>query len=129
MRIQAIEITDYKAFLGTHKIEIGGKNVFIYGENGSGKSSLYYALKDFFQTSVEDIDLTKLENVFVPAGKEGKTAVKVTFKPDHQGQNKKSPMYSAPRPMIPATPVTPASVMATGSKASSPTSTCWPFII
>ncbi len=91
MRIQTIEITNYKAFLGTHKIETGGKNVFIYGENGSGKSSLYYALKDFFQSSMEDIDLTKLENVFVPEGKEGKTAVKVTFKPNHQGQNKKKP--------------------------------------
>lgn len=89
MRIHTIEITNYKAFLGTHKIEVGGKNVFIYGENGSGKSSLYYALKDFFQSSMEDIDLTKLENVFVPAGKEGKTAVKVTFKLNHQGQNRK----------------------------------------
>lgn len=91
MRIQTIEITNYKAFLDTHKIAVGGKNVF------------------------------------VSAGKEGKTAVKVTFKPDHQGQNKKSPMYSAPRPMIPAMPMIPASAMATNSKAFSPTSTCWPF--
>jgi energy-coupling factor transporter ATP-binding protein EcfA2 len=89
MRIQTIEITNYKAFLGTHKIAVDGKNVFIYGENGSGKSSLYYALKDFFQSSMEDIDLTKLENIFVPAGKEGKTAVKINFKPNHLGQNKK----------------------------------------
>jgi len=48
MRIQTIEIIDYKAFLGSHKINVGGKNLFIYGENVSGKSSLYYALKDFF---------------------------------------------------------------------------------
>lgn len=82
MRVHIIEITDYKAFLGTHRIDVGGKNLFIYGENGSGKSSLYYALKDFFQASIEDIDLTKLENVFVLAGKGGKTAVKVTFKPN-----------------------------------------------
>lgn len=41
MRIQTIEIIDYKAFLGTHMIHVGGKNLFIYGENGSGKSSLY----------------------------------------------------------------------------------------
>ncbi|MBC2744851.1 MAG: AAA family ATPase [Desulfosarcina sp.] len=57
MRIQTIEITNYKAFFGTHKINVGGKNLFVYGENGSGKSSLYYALKDFFQSSVEEIDL------------------------------------------------------------------------
>jgi hypothetical protein len=41
MRIQSIEISNYKAFLGTHKINVGGKNLFIYGENGSGKSSFY----------------------------------------------------------------------------------------
>jgi energy-coupling factor transporter ATP-binding protein EcfA2 len=82
MTIQSIEITNYKAFLGTHTIKVDGKNLFIYGENGSGKSSLYYALKDFFQASMEDIDLSKLENVFVPEGDKGKTAVKVTFKPD-----------------------------------------------
>ncbi|MCG7993200.1 MAG: ATP-binding protein [Candidatus Thiodiazotropha lotti] len=86
MRIQAIEITNYKAFLGTHKINVGGKNLFIYGENGSGKSSLYYALKDFFQSSIEDIDLAELENVFVPLGKEDKTSIKVTFSP---GYNRK----------------------------------------
>lgn len=63
--------------------------MFIYGENGSGKSSLYYALKDFFQSSVENINLAELENAFVPSGKEGKTAIKVAFKPNNQGQNKK----------------------------------------
>ncbi|OCB02915.1 hypothetical protein BBC27_10630 [Acidithiobacillus ferrivorans] len=93
MRIQSIEVTNYKAFLGSYKIAVDGKNLFIYGENGSGKSSLYYALKDFFQSSVEDIDLAELENVFVRPGKEGKTAVKVTFKPDSQGQ-RRSKAYS-----------------------------------
>ena len=96
MRIQTIEITNYKAFLGTRKFEIGGKNIFIYGENGSGKSSLYYALKDFFQSSIEDIDLAGLENVFVTAGRSGKTAIKVTFKPNNLGQNrKKSYLFNA----------------------------------
>ena len=88
MRIQKIEITNFKAFLGTHTIKAGGKNLFIYGENGSGKSSLYYALKDFFQSSIEDIDLTELENAFVKTAQKGKTAIKVTFKPNSQGQNR-----------------------------------------
>ena len=55
MKIKVIEINNYKAFYGKQKINVGGKNLFIYGENGSGKSSLYYALKDFFQSSIEDI--------------------------------------------------------------------------
>lgn len=91
MRIQTIEITNYKAFLGTYKIRVGGKNLFIYGENGSGKSSLYYALKDFFQSSIEDIDLNELENIFVSAKKKGKTSVKVIFKPNHKGQQRNKP--------------------------------------
>lgn len=96
MRIQNIEITNYKAFLGTYKFKVDGKNIFIYGENGSGKSSLYYALKDFFQASTEDINLSELENVFVPEDKSGKTSIKVTFKPNSQGENrKKSYLFDA----------------------------------
>jgi len=88
MKIQEIEISNYKAFLGTHKIKVGGKNLFIYGENGSGKSSLYYALKDFFQSSVEDIDLKQLENIFVSDKDVGKTSIKVTFNPNSGGKRK-----------------------------------------
>jgi len=90
MKIQQVEITNYKAFAGTHKIRVGGKNLFIYGENGSGKSSLYYALKDFFQSSIEDIDLAELENIFVSDAKKGRTSIKVTFRPNHQGQNRQN---------------------------------------
>jgi len=89
MKIQTIEITNYKAFLGTYKINVGGKNLFIYGENGSGKSSLYYALKDFFQSSIEEIDLTELENVFVADDKKGEVRIEVTFRTNNQERNRK----------------------------------------
>ena len=89
MKVQSIEITNYKAFYGTYKINVGGKNLFIYGENGSGKSSLYYALKDFFQSSIEDIDLNDLENIFVSEARKGKTSIKVTFKLNSRGHNRK----------------------------------------
>lgn len=62
MKIQNITINKYKAFTKEEKIPIGGANVFIYGENGSGKSSFYYALKDFFQSSVEDVNISELRN-------------------------------------------------------------------
>lgn len=84
MKIQTIEITNYKAFHGRYEIKVGGKNLFIYGENGSGKSSLYYGLKDFFQSSIEDIDLNELENIFLPDNKKGNTGIKVAFKLDGQ---------------------------------------------
>lgn len=87
MKIQTIEITNYKAFHGTHKLKVGGKNLFIYGENGSGKSSLYYALKDFLQASIEDIVLPDLENIFILEAEKGSVSIKVAFKPDGQGNN------------------------------------------
>jgi len=82
MKIQSVEITNYKAFLGTYKLKIGRKNLFIYGENGSGKSSFYYALKDFFQSSVENVDFSVLENIFIKETAQGSGKVKVTLKPD-----------------------------------------------
>ncbi len=88
MKIKSVKITNYKAFRGTHELELGGKNIFIYGENGSGKSSLYYALKDFFQSSVEEIDFTALENIFIDESRRSSVKVEVTFKPD--GDNRSS---------------------------------------
>jgi len=88
MRIKTLEINNYKAFYGKHKINVGGKNLFIYGENGSGKSSLYYALKDFFQSSMEAIDLSAVENIFVKDSDRGTCAVTVTFAPHSDGKRK-----------------------------------------
>ncbi len=82
MKIKSIEIKNYKAFYGTHKINIGGRNAFIYGENGSGKSSLYYALKDFVQSSMEDFQILELENIFVPTAKKGQPHIKVKIQLD-----------------------------------------------
>ena len=52
MRITEIEIKNFKAFYGTYPINLrkSGKNLLIYGENGSGKSSLYFALKLFLES-------------------------------------------------------------------------------
>ena len=52
MRITEIEIKNFKAFYGTYRINLynKGKNLLVYGENGSGKSSLYFALKRFLES-------------------------------------------------------------------------------
>ena len=52
MRITEIEIKNFKAFYGTYRIDLrkSGKNLLIYGENGSGKSSLYFAFKLFLES-------------------------------------------------------------------------------
>ncbi len=85
MKIKTIEIKGYKAFYGKYSFDIGGKNIFIYGENGSGKSSFYYAIKDFFQSSNETINFNDLENIFLTKAKQGKGHIKVTFNPDKDG--------------------------------------------
>lgn len=85
MRIKKIEIKDYKAFYGTTQFNVDGKNLFIYGENGSGKSSFYYALKDFFQSSTEALIYNETENIFLTQAQKGKGYIKVTFNPDKDG--------------------------------------------
>ena len=68
MKIEKITIENYKAFYGKHEIHVGGKNMLIYGENGSGKSSLYYALNDYFERIANAHDnklcLVECKNIF-----------------------------------------------------------------
>jgi len=85
MKIKKVEIKDYKAFYGKNEFNVDGKNLFIYGENGSGKSSFYYALKDFFQSSTETLSYDETENIFLTQAQKGKGYIKVTFNPDKNG--------------------------------------------
>lgn len=51
--INKIQITGFKAFPNDFELELGGKHLLIYGENGSGKSSIYYALHCIFQAPLK----------------------------------------------------------------------------
>ena len=52
LKIDTIKFFDYRAFYNgmddDYFIKLSGKNLLIYGENGSGKTSFYRGLKDFF---------------------------------------------------------------------------------
>ena len=80
MRITDITITNYRAFYGEHHIclDKDGKNLMVYGENGSGKSSLFTALQDFLKSSVGKIDIE--ENIFVSASQKNTASIKVDIK-------------------------------------------------
>jgi len=88
-KINRIELKNYKAFYGEHKIELpNGENLLVYGENGSGKSSLYKALRIFFTdtlliNSQFETDFKNSENIFIDQAETGKGFIKLNF------QNKK----------------------------------------
>ncbi len=69
MRITGIEIKNFKGFYGTYKIDLhkSGYNLLVYGENGSGKTSLFMALKLFLESSVKDHPFEKYQNIFIPS--------------------------------------------------------------
>lgn len=50
--IHTIKIKNFKAFPVEQEILFDGKNVVVYGENGSGKSSVYFALYTVLQASI-----------------------------------------------------------------------------
>lgn len=56
MKITKIEIKNFKAFRGPDVIDLSnkGQNLLLYGENGSGKTSLYKALELFLESSEND---------------------------------------------------------------------------
>lgn len=56
--IKEITLYNFKASYGETKIELDGKNLLMYGENGSGKSSVYWALYTLLQSSTKEIGET-----------------------------------------------------------------------
>ena len=66
MKITDIEIKNFRAFPKTYEINLSkaGKNLLVYGENGSGKSSLYLALKYFFISGLDTNDESYKSNDF-----------------------------------------------------------------
>ncbi len=51
-RITKLEISNFRAFFDSYTIELNkGENLLIYGENGSGKSSLFKSVSNFLSSS------------------------------------------------------------------------------
>lgn len=84
-RIDTISIQNFRGFpgVGNPAIELGGKNLLVYGENGSGKSSIFHALDNFFSISETDLLqrqklLVDQTNIYSGEGSD-KTSVAVRF--------------------------------------------------
>lgn len=68
MRITQIHLNDFRAFPGpqSYIIDLGstGKNLLLYGENGSGKSSLFHAITEFFNLDPSAFRFRAFKNEF-----------------------------------------------------------------
>jgi energy-coupling factor transporter ATP-binding protein EcfA2 len=71
-KIKSITLRNFKYFYGKeterlqNKIELDKQNLLLYGENGSGKSSIYWALYTFLQSAIKD-PRSEIEKYFDPA--------------------------------------------------------------
>jgi predicted ATP-dependent endonuclease of OLD family len=68
-KISRIKIKNFKYFYGEITIDLERSNAVIFGENGSGKSSIYWALYTFLQ-SVFKSDVTEIQKYFDPGHEE-----------------------------------------------------------
>ena len=55
LRIQKIDIKAFKAFLDL-SVPLSGRDLLVYGKNGAGKSSIYWALYTFLQSAQKKSD-------------------------------------------------------------------------
>ncbi len=55
-KIDVLDIQSFKFFKDTEPLQFEKKNILIYGENGSGKSTIYWALYTFFQSAIKNND-------------------------------------------------------------------------
>lgn len=62
-RISKLTINNFKAFKESETIPFDSKNVLVHGTNGSGKSSVYWTLYTFLQSSVKT-DLGEVHKYF-----------------------------------------------------------------
>lgn len=76
MKITKISLQGFRAFDEPFDLELdGGKNLLLHGENGSGKSSIYFALKRFFEERGDDI--TTHRNHFSPADRTSQVCIRI----------------------------------------------------
>lgn len=55
-KIHNLHVENFKAFKGAFDLPVEGKNILLYGENGSGKSSIYWSFYTFYQACLKSVD-------------------------------------------------------------------------
>lgn len=76
MKITGIKLQNFRAYDEEFPLDLGdGKCLLLHGENGSGKSSMYFAMKRFFEERGDDIDQHK--NLFAKPTRVPKVSVRL----------------------------------------------------
>lgn len=75
VKIDSIRLKNYKFFHGDFELPVGGSNLLVYGENGSGKSTVYKALELLTKNSFDEFD----ENLSIFAGADDEVVVAFGF--------------------------------------------------
>lgn len=93
--IKEVTIKGFKFFKDAFPLNFDGKHVLLYGENGSGKSSIYWSLYTFFQACLKPQDNAQkyfkhghpqnLRNRF--CGEDAESSISVTFMDDSGSSN------------------------------------------
>lgn len=91
-RIKTITLTNFKFFRGATSIQLEGHNAIFYGENGTGKSSIFWALYTFFESSYKShreitkyFDLTHKQSLVNSIPEPGvNSSIRVTFSDDRE---------------------------------------------
>lgn len=95
-KIDEISIENFKFFYGKESFKVDKKNLLIYGENGAGKSSLYWALYTFMESAFKTLNAVNkyfqkdhkdsLVNKFSLSDANNTASIKITFSDDNGGQ-------------------------------------------
>lgn len=85
MKIDKITLANFQAFPSEFELPLGGKNLLLYGENGSGKSSIYRALRECKDETLLPAAKKRdwnedFPNIFIPTYLPSGTLVSVKWK-------------------------------------------------
>ncbi len=79
-KISSIKVSNFKAFQQEQIFDLKGKHILAYGNNGSGKSSLFWELYTLAQSSIkEDPQIQKYFRYFSESDKETYQSLRNVF--------------------------------------------------
>lgn len=116
MKITKLSLQGFRAFDEPFQLDLGsGKNLLLYGENGSGKSSIYLALNRFFEEQGGDVTIHR--NRFAAAARD--TTVEIQTQHSDAAGNPVSRTYTWDRYFHPLpVPIDPAGAPITADERS-----------